>query len=73
MLRPRLLTNINVMDLNDLAIRQPVVSPDEIERTTVGTIQTSFTLEPGRDNTHKAFLINNDDENLETAEQVVCV
>lgn len=47
MLRPRLLTNINIMNPNELALHQPAVSADEIERTTVGPIQTTnFQTEP---------------------------
>lgn len=63
MLRPRLLTNINAINLSDLSLNQSLVQPIEMERTTVkiGTTTESY-------GATRLNMISNTD-NLETTEQ----
>ncbi|KAI6176299.1 hypothetical protein M3Y97_00783200 [Aphelenchoides bicaudatus] len=65
MLRPRLLTNVNVMNLNDLTLQQTVVNAN-IERTTVGPLQ-AINMQTEEPRYQATLLVNNDD--VETTEQ----
>lgn len=69
MLRPRLLTNINIINPLDTAIDQPVRENVEIARTTVGPMKSTAPIV--YESTRKALLLNNDNEELEVNEQVI--
>jgi hypothetical protein len=75
MLRPRLLTNVNVMNPFDLALNQPVIQQVEIARTTV-SMHSATTPIPEFDTTQQAIIVNSDNEweeltTIETTEEVI--
>lgn len=72
MLRPRLLTNVNVMDPSDMTLSQPAIKSTEIKRTTV-SIQATTPSTPIYEATRITLLDNDNSEGTTAVEEVSIV